>query len=101
MFVLAIVDLAMYHWYGSAVLTVIAHALSLALYLRHQLRLDLVKLVETAALAIDAVLIFREGFAIACPLATLIVIVYIGLNRDRHLLRMKQDLEKVFTAKEK
>ena len=101
MFVLAVADLVMYHWYGTAVLTVIAHALSLALYLRHQLRLDMVKLVETVALAIDAVLIFREGFAIACPLTTLIVIVYIGLNRDRHLLRMKQDLEKVFTAKEK
>ena len=48
-----------------------------------------------------AVLIFREGFAIACPLTTLIVIVYIGLNKDRHLLHMKQDLEKVFINKQK
>ena len=101
MFVLSVADLALYLWYGTAALTVIAHSLSLALYLRHKLRLDLVKILETVALVTDALLIFNEGFAIACPLATLLVIIYIGLNRDRHLLRMKQDLENVFTAKQK
>jgi len=29
------------------------------------------------------------------------VIIYIGLNRERHLLRMKEDLQKVFAAKQK
>lgn len=101
MFILAVADLALYHWYGTGALTVIAHAMSLVLYLRHQLRLDLVKLLETVALVTDALLIFKHGYAIACPLATLVVIIYIGLNRDRHLLRMKQDLEKVFATKQK
>ena len=101
MFILAVTDLAIYHWYGSAVLTLIAYAISLTFYLRHKLWLDLVKLVEIVALSTDVVLIFLEGFAIACPLATLVVIIYIGLNRDRHLLRMKQDLEKVFKPKQK
>ena len=73
MFVLAVTDLALYHWYGTAALTVIAHALSMALYLRHQLRLDLIKLLETVALMTDVVLIFKKGFAIACPLATLML----------------------------
>ena len=47
------------------------------------------------------VLIVKEGYALACPISTLIVIIYIGLNRERHLLRMKEDLQKVFAAKQK
>ena len=101
MFVLAVSDLALYQWYGSAILTVLAHFLSLVIYFRHQLRPDFVKMIEAIALVIDAVLIFRKGFAVASPLATLCVIVYIGLNRESHLQRMKQDLEKVFSSHKK
>ena len=101
LFILASVDLLMYHLVGTAVFTVVAHSLSLALYLKHQLRLDLVKLLEMVALVIDGVLIVKEGYALACPLATLVVIIYIGLNRDLHLLRMKKDLQKVFASKQK
>ena len=91
----------MYHFAGTAALTVIAHILSLLLYLKHQLRLDLVKILEMVALVIDGVLIVKEGYALACPISTLIVIIYIGLNRERHLLRMKEDLQKIFAAKQK
>lgn len=101
MFLLAVADLALYQWQGTAALTVIAHALSLALYLRHQLTLDLVKLIELVALVTDGFLLITRGFALACPLATLVVIIYIGFNRDRHLLRMKHDLEKVFASRNK
>ena len=61
----------------------------------------LVKILEMVALVIDGVLIVKEGYALACPISTLIVIIYIGLNRERHLLRMKEDLQKVFAAKQK
>ena len=98
---LLFVLLLMYHFAGTAALTVIAHILSLLLYLKHQLRLDLVKILEMVALVIDGVLIVKEGYALACPISTLIVIIYIGLNRERHLLRMKEDLQKVFAAKQK
>ena len=101
LFILATADLLMYHFAGTASLTVIAHILSLLLYLKHQLRLDLVKILEIVALVIDGVLIVKERYALACPVSTLIVIIYIVLNRDRHLLRMKEDLQKVFAAKQK
>ena len=101
LFILASADLLMYHFVGTAALTVVAHSLSLALCLKHQLRLDLVKLLEMVALVIDGVLIVKEGYALACPLSTLLVIIYIGLNRDCHLLRMKKDLQKVFASKQK
>ncbi|MEC8342599.1 MAG: hypothetical protein VXZ71_07010 [SAR324 cluster bacterium] len=101
LFVFATADLLMYHFAGTAALTVIAHILSLLLYLKHQLRLDLVKILEMVALVIDGVLIVKEGYALTCPISTLIVIIYIGLNRERHLLRMKEDLQKVFAAKQK
>ena len=101
LFVLATADLLMYHFAGTAALTVIAHILSLLLYLKYQLRLDLVKILEMVALVIDGVLIVKEGYALACPISTLIVIIYIALNRERHLLRMKEDLQKVFAAKQK
>ena len=94
-------SLLMYHFAGTAALTLIAHILSLLLYLKHQLRLDLVKILEMVALVIDGVLIVKEGCAVACPISTLIVIIYIGLNRERHLLRMKEDLQKVFATKQK
>ena len=101
LFLLATADLLMYHFAGTAALTVIAHILSLLLYLKHQLRLDLVKILEMVALVIDGVLVVKEQYALACPISTLIVIIYIGLNRERQLLRMKDDLQKVFAAKQK
>ena len=101
LFIFALADLLMYQFLGTAALTVVTHSLSLVLYLKHQLRLDFVKMLEMVALVIDGVLIFKEGYALACPLATLVVIIYIGLNRDRHILRMKRDLQKVFASMQK
>ena len=101
LFVLATADLLMYHFAGTAALTVIAHILSLLLYLKHQLRLDLVKILEMVALVIDGVLIVKEGYELDCPISNMIVIIYIGKNRERQLLRMKEDLQKVFAAKQK
>jgi len=54
---LATLDLALFIWAGTAVVTVIAHAMSLWLFLRYRLVFDLVKLLETSALMIDLYLI--------------------------------------------
>ena len=46
MFGLATLDLALYIFAGTAVLTVVAHAMSLWLVLRHNLIFDLIKLMK-------------------------------------------------------
>ena len=75
MLVLAALDLALYIWVGTAVLTVMAHAMSLWLVLRHRLIFDLVKLLETSALFIDLYLIKQYGYAVASPVSTLFAIL--------------------------
>ena len=101
MFVLAALDLALYIWVGTAVLTVMAHAMSLWLVLRHRLVFDLVKLIETSALFIDLYLIKQYGYAVASPVATLFAIIHISLNRENHLAKLKSDLDKVLATKKK
>ena len=101
MLVLAALDLALYIWVGTAVLTVMAHAMSLWLVLRHRLIFDLVKLLETSALFIDLYLITQYGYAIASPVSTLFVIIHISLNREYHLTKLKSDLDKVLATKKK
>lgn len=101
MLVLAALDLALYIWVGTAVLTVMAHAMSLWLVLRHRLIFDLVKLLETSALFIDLYLITQYGYAIASPVSTLFVIIHISLNREYHLTKLKSDLDKVLETKKK
>ena len=82
---LATLDLALYVWVGTAVLTVVAHAMSLWLVLHHRLIFDLVKLLETGALFFDLYLINRYGYAVASPVATLFAIIHISLNKEYHL----------------
>ena len=101
MLVLAALDLALYIWVGTAVLTVMAHAMSLWLVLRHRLIFDLVKLLETSALFIDLYMIKLYGYAVASPVSTLFAIVHISLNKEYHLTKLKNDLNKVLATKKK
>ena len=101
MLVLAALDLVLYIWVGTAVLTVMAHAMSLWLVLRHRLIFDLVKLLETSALFIDLYLIKQYGYAVASPVSTLFAIIHISLNREYHLTKLKSDLDKVLATKKK
>lgn len=98
---LAALDLALYIWFGTAVLTVVANALSLWLFVRYRLIFDLVKLLETSALFFDIYLINMYGFAVASPLATLFAIIHVSLNKKYHLDKLKIDLDKVLASKNK
>ena len=96
---LATLDLLLYIWVGTAVLTVLAHAMSLWMVLRHRLIFDLVKLLETSALLVDLYLITKYGFAVFSPIATLFSIIHIALNKEYHLGKLQKDLDKVFASK--
>ena len=98
---LATLDLALFIWVGTSIVTVVAHAMSLWLFLRYRLVFDLVKLLETSALIIDLYLINIYGFAVASPVATLFAIIHISLNKDYHLSKLKNDLDKVLASKQK
>jgi hypothetical protein len=98
---LATLDLALFIWAGTAVVTVVAHAMSLWLFLRYRLVFDLVKLLETSALLVDLYLINMYGYAVVSPVATLFAIIYISLNKDYHLTKLKNDLDKVLASKQK
>ena len=98
---LATLDLALFIWVGTSVVTVVAHAMSLWFFLRYRLVFDLVKLLETSALIIDLYLINMYGYAVASPVATLFAIIHISLNKDYHLGKLKNDLDKVLASKQK
>ena len=98
---LATLDLVLFIWAGTSVLTVVAHAMSLWFFLRYRLVFDLVKLLETSALIIDLCLINIYGYAVASPVITLFAIIYISLNKDYHLGKLKNDLDKVLASKQK
>ena len=99
MLVLATLDLLLYIWVGTAALTVLAHAMSLWLVLRHRLIFDLVKLLETSALLVDLYNITKYGFAVFSPIATLFSIIHIALKKEYHLGKLQKDLDKVFASK--
>ena len=96
---LATLDLLLYVWVGTAALTVLAHAMSLWLVLRHRLIFDLVKLLEASALLVDLYLITQYGFAVFSPVASLFSIINIALNKEYHLGKLQKDLDKVFASK--
>ena len=96
---LATLDLLLYVWVGTAAVTVLAHAMSLWMVLRHRLIFDFIKLLETSALLGDLYLITKFGFAVFSPIATLFSIIHIGLNKQYHLSKLQKDLEKVFASK--
>ena len=98
---LATLDLALLIGVGTAVVTVVAHALSLWLFLRYRLVFDLVKLLETSALIFDLYLINMYGYAVASPVAILFAIIHISLNKNYHLGKLKNDLDKVLASKQK
>ena len=98
---LATLDLLLYIWVGTAGLTVLAHAMSLWMVLRHRLIFDLVKLLETSALLVDLYLITQYGFAVFSPVATLFSIIHIALNKEYHMGKLQKDLDKVFASKSK
>ena len=91
---LATLDLLLYIWVGTVALTVLAHAMSLWLVLRHRLIFDLVKMLEASALLVDLYLITKYGFAIFSPIATLFSIIHIALNKEYHLVKLQKDLDK-------
>ena len=96
---LATLDLLLYIWVGTAAVTVLAHAMSLWMVLRHRLIFDLVKLLEASALLVDLYLITKYGFAVFSPIATLFSIIHIALNKEYHLGKLQKDLDKVFASK--
>ena len=96
---LATLDLLLYIWVGTAVLTILAHSMSLWMVLRHRLIFDLVKLLEASALLVDLYLITKYGFAVFSPIATLFSIIHIALNKEYHLGKLQKDLDKVFASK--
>ena len=98
---LATLDLVLFIVVGTSVVTVVAHAMSLWLFLRYRLIFDLVKLLETSALIIDLYLINIYGYAVASPVVTLFAIIHISLNKDYHLGKLKNDLDKVLASKQK
>ena len=77
---LATIDLLLYICVGTAVVTVLAHVMSLWLVMRHRLIFDLVKLLEASALLVDLYLITKYGFAVFSPIATLFSLIHIALN---------------------
>ena len=98
---LATIDLLLYIWVGTAVVTVLAHVMSLWLVMRHRLIFDLVKLLEATALLVDLYLIIKYGFAVFSPIATLFSIIHIALNKEYHMGKLQKDLDKVFASKSK
>jgi len=96
---LATLDLLLYIWVETAAVTVLAHAMSLWMVLRHRLIFDLVKLLEASALLVDLYLITQYGFAVFSPIATLFSIIHIALNKEYHLGKLQKDLDKVFASK--
>ena len=96
---LATIDLLLYIWVGTAVLTVLAHAMSLWMVLRHRLIFDLVKLLEASALLVDLYLITKYGFAVFSPIATLFSIIQLALNKEYHLGKLQKDLDLVYASK--
>ena len=96
---LATLDVLLYIWVGTAVVTVLAHVMSLWLVMRHRLIFDLVKLLEASALLVDLYFITKYGFAVFSPIATLFSLIYIALNKEYHLGKLQKDLDKVFASK--
>jgi hypothetical protein len=44
-------------------------------------------------------LIIEEGFAVACPVASLLIVILVSLNKERFLSKYQQDLDRVLSGK--
>ena len=93
-------DLILFFSFGTAMLTVIAHAISLWVFIRYRLNFDFVKLIESSALLFDLYLINKYGYAVASPCASLLTIIIISYKKEHYLDKFKSDLEKIFVSKE-
>ena len=96
---LAAFDLILFQMVGTAFLTFLIKCYSLWIYLRIRLQWDTIKLVEIGALVVDAVLIIEEGFAVACPVASLLTVILVSLNKERFLSKYQHDLARVLSGK--
>ena len=99
--VLSISDLFLYIFIKTAVLTFLANAISVWLLLKYRLHFDLVKLIETFALLSDLYLIKFHGYALASPFASLMSIIIISCKKEKHMNKLKIDLEKILDSKKK
>ena len=97
----ATLDLALFILAGTAVVTVIFHTISFWISLRYRLVFDLVKLLETSGLMFDLYLIYIYGYAVVSPFVTLFAIIHISLNKNYHIGKLKNDLDKVLSSKQK
>ena len=98
-FLLATFDLILFQIVGTAFVTILIKSYSLWIYLRYRLRWDTIKLLEIGALGADVVLIIEEGFAVACPVASLLIVILVSLNKERFLSKYQQDLDRVLSGK--
>ena len=98
---LSILDFFLYVFFGTVVLTLIAHSISLILLLRYRLSLDLVKFLETSALFVDLYIVFFYGFALVSPFISLISIILILLKKEKYINKLRIDLEKIISSQKK
>ena len=98
---LSILDLFLYIFIDTAVLTFIAHVISVWLLLKFRLRFDLVKFIETFALLSDLYIISIYGYVLASPFASLISIIIISFKKEKYINKLKIDLEKIMISKKK
>ena len=98
---LSILDFFLYVFFGTVVLTLIAHSISLILLLRYRLSLDLVKFLETSDLFVDLYIVFFYGFALVSPFISLISIILILLKKEKYINKLRIDLEKIISSQKK
>ena len=97
----SILDFFLYVFFGTVVLTLISHSISLILLVRYRLSLDLVKFLETSALFVDLYIVFFYGFALVSPLVSLISIILILLKKEKYINKLRIDLEKIISSRKK
>ncbi len=98
---LSILDFFLYVFFGTVVLTLISHSISLILLVRYRLSLDLVKFLETSAFFFDLYIVFFYGFALVSPLVSLISIILILLKKEKYINKLRIDLEKIISSRKK
>ncbi len=98
---LSILDYFLYVFFGTVVLTLISHSISLILLVRYRLSLDLVKFLETSAFFVDLYIVFIYGFALVSPFVSLISIIIILLKKEKYIKKLRIDLEKIISYQKK
>ena len=75
-----------------------AHAMSVCLLLKYRLKLDFIKFTETFAFFSDLLIIYLYGYALVSPFASLISIILISSKKEKHLNKLKMDLNKIISS---